>query len=88
MLMLMLLDLDLDLGLWYSYRAKKGDQYYAIKVLEDNSNLLTLRNEIAFQLRTIHENIVQIVDKYFYDNRIWVSVLLKSRGLFTNLSRL
>ena len=86
----MSLSLNLVYDLWYSYRAKKGNQYYAIKVLEDNNNLLTLRNEIAFQLRTKHENIVQIVDKYFYDNRLWVGMFIDYMNaiLFAHPSRL
>ena len=55
-----------------SYLVSKGRSKYAVKVLEDNRNLLVLRKEIAFQMRSQCPTIVDIVDTYYFDDKLWV----------------
>ena len=54
------------------YRVKKDRNYYAVKALEDNSNLIVLQKEIAFQMRSECLNIVDIYDTYYHDSKLWV----------------
>ena len=54
------------------YRVTLNGQYYAIKVLEDNNNMLVLQREIAFQIRSQCQNIVMFYDTYLFDRKIWV----------------
>lgn len=55
-----------------SYRVTLNGQYYAVKVLEDNNNMLVLQREIAFQIRSQCQNIVVFYDTYLFDRKIWV----------------
>ena len=57
----------------FRYRVTLNGQYYAIKVLEDNNNMLVLQREIAFQIRSQCQNIVMFYDTYLFDRKIWVS---------------
>lgn len=56
-----------------SYRVQKNRKYYAVKVLEDNNNLLILRKEIAFQMRSNCPNIVDVFETYYFNDKLWVS---------------
>ena len=49
-----------------SYLVSKGRSKYAVKVL------LVLRKEIAFQMRSQCPTIVDIVDTYYFDDKLWV----------------
>lgn len=53
----------------------KDRRHFAIKKIEDNNNLLLLRREIAFQIRSQCPNIVDVYDTYYFDDKIWVRVL-------------
>ena len=57
----------------FRFRVTFNGQYYAIKVLEDNNNMLVLQREIAFQIRSQCQNIVMFYDTYLFDRKIWVS---------------
>lgn len=59
-----------------SYRVQKNKKYYAVKVLEDNNNLLILRQEIAFQMRSNCPNIVDVYDTYYFNDKLWVYYMI------------
>ena len=56
------------------YHVTKDRRHFAIKKIEDNNNLLLLRREIAFQIRSQCPNIADVYDTYYYDDKIWVRV--------------
>lgn len=59
-----------------SYSVTQGRKKYAVKVLEDNRNLLIIRKEIAFQIRSKCAEIVDVIDMYYYDDKLWVGSII------------
>lgn len=67
------------------YRVTLNGQYYAVKVLEDNNNMLVLQREIAFQIRSQCQNIVVFYDTYLFDRKIWIVMEYLDRGSLADL---
>lgn len=55
-----------------SYAVTQGRNKYAVKVMEDNRNLLVFHKEIAFQIRSKCPTIVDVVETYYFDDKLWV----------------
>ena len=72
--------LTLAAGFGVVYKVNKGKQVFAVKVLEDNGNLVSLQQEIGLQSYTPGPNVVSIIDTYYFDDKLWV-------GSTMNLSR-
>ena len=60
------------------YKVNKGKQVFAVKVLEDNGNLVSLQQEIGLQSYTPGPNVVSIIDTYYFDDKLWVGSKVES----------
>ena len=60
------------------YKVNKGKQVFAVKVLEDNGNLVSLQQEIGLQSYTPGPNVVSTIDTYYFDDKLWVGSEVES----------
>ena len=63
-----------------SYAVTKGRNKYAVKVMEDNRNLLVFHKEIAFQIRSKCPEIVDVEETYYFDDKLWVGATLRQHS--------
>ncbi|KAK8810480.1 hypothetical protein WA158_007055 [Blastocystis sp. Blastoise] len=67
------------------YRAERQGKLYAIKVCHENCNFGHIKSEVAIQTRTIHPNIVNIYETYYFENKLWIVMEYMNCGSLTNL---
>lgn len=67
------------------YKVNKGKQVFAVKVLEDNGNLVSLQQEIGLQSYTPGPNVVSIIDTYYFDDKLWIVMEYMNAGSLADL---
>lgn len=68
---------------WKSKRNATGE-IVAIKIAPAEE-LDSLKNEIALQALSQHENVVKYLETYFFDERIWIVMEMMSGGALTGM---
>lgn len=71
-------------GVVWRGKVKSTGEAVAIKVCP-SSELDALKNEIAMQAMSHHENIVQYIETYLYKDKIWIIMEIMNGGALTGM---